>query len=146
MATKKSANNVPQRLTLRAYDVGFGDCFLLSIHYPRKDRHILIDFGSTRLPKPKSVKGNYMEVIAQQIAEDCDGACTWSWQPIGTRTTSVVSVCRMARGPVRSFGSCTPMWSYSPGPSIRMPRRTPATRPGRRDDHVPGAQPMPACF
>jgi hypothetical protein len=30
------------------YNVGFGDCFLLTFEYrrPRKDQHILIDFGS----------------------------------------------------------------------------------------------------
>jgi hypothetical protein len=38
------------------YQVGFGDCFLLSFEYPeplddgRSVRHILIDYGSTRLP------------------------------------------------------------------------------------------------
>jgi hypothetical protein len=37
----------PARLTLRAYNVGFGDCFLLSFHYPSLKRHILIDFGSS---------------------------------------------------------------------------------------------------
>jgi len=39
------------------YQVGFGDCFLLSFTYAnrlddgRRERHILIDFGSTRWPK-----------------------------------------------------------------------------------------------
>lgn len=37
----------PERLTLRAYNVGFGDCFLLTFHYPYTSRHILIDFGSS---------------------------------------------------------------------------------------------------
>ena len=47
----------PYRITVRMYQVGFGDCFLLSFAYSnalpngRRERHILIDFGSTRWPK-----------------------------------------------------------------------------------------------
>ena len=47
----------PTSATIRTYHVGFGDCFLLSFQYSRKsERHLLIDFGSTGLPKgvPKS--------------------------------------------------------------------------------------------
>ena len=47
----------PNRITVRMYQVGFGDCFLLSFGYHsalpdgRRERHVLIDFGSTRWPK-----------------------------------------------------------------------------------------------
>ena len=43
----------PKGMTLRSYQVGFGDCFLLSFHYDggTHDRHVLIDFGSTGQPK-----------------------------------------------------------------------------------------------
>ena len=47
----------PNRITGRMYQVGFGDCFLLSFGYHsalpdgRRERHVLIDFGSTRWPK-----------------------------------------------------------------------------------------------
>lgn len=47
----------PSRVSVRLYQVGFGDCFLLGFHYSavlddgRKDRFLLIDFGSTRWPK-----------------------------------------------------------------------------------------------
>src|SRR5690606_15461206 len=51
----------------------FGDCYLLSFHYPRFDRHLLIDFGSTRLPTGKTVTRNYMAEVARQIAKDCGG-------------------------------------------------------------------------
>src|SRR5688500_18734807 len=43
----------PSNLTIRAYQVGFGDCFLLSFSYPKatrtsdQERHVLIDYGST---------------------------------------------------------------------------------------------------
>lgn len=47
----------PARIRVRMYQVGFGDCFLLSFEYPsslpgkRKERHVLIDLGSTSLAK-----------------------------------------------------------------------------------------------
>lgn len=43
-----------ERVRIRMYQVGFGDCFLLSLEYDaplpdgRAERHILIDYGSTR--------------------------------------------------------------------------------------------------
>jgi hypothetical protein len=63
MAVKK-----PTRLTVRCYGVGFGDCFLLTFHYPGTtgDRHVLIDFGSTQQP-PNPQKG-LMKLIAKDIA------------------------------------------------------------------------------
>jgi hypothetical protein len=66
----------PASVTLRTYDVGFGDCFLLSFNYATTRRHLLIDFGSTRLPTGKSGTGPYLERIAAQIAADCDGKLT----------------------------------------------------------------------
>jgi hypothetical protein len=63
------------------YNVGFGDCFLLTFAYPiappnpaepddgRTDRHILIDFGSTS----RARSGVSLKTIAQQLAVDCDG-------------------------------------------------------------------------
>ena len=66
----------PTGVTLRAYDVGFGDCFLLSFKYGESARHVLVDFGSTRTPTGKPGKGPYLERIAHQIAEDCDHKLT----------------------------------------------------------------------
>ena len=41
----------PKSLTIRTYNVGFGDCFLLSFLYPgNSEKHVLIDFGSTGMP------------------------------------------------------------------------------------------------
>jgi hypothetical protein len=50
------------------YNVGFGDCFLVTFHYapPLKDQHILIDFGSVS----GSVK---MKQIALAIRDACGG-------------------------------------------------------------------------
>jgi hypothetical protein len=42
----------PERVVIRSYQVGFGDCYLLTFVYAADDkRHVLIDFGSTSLPK-----------------------------------------------------------------------------------------------
>jgi hypothetical protein len=69
---KKKAGHAPTGMTLHAYQVGFGDCFLLSFHYKSaRDRHVLIDFGSTGLPK--AVPKNQMTLIAQDIATVCGG-------------------------------------------------------------------------
>ena len=40
----------PKHVEIRTYQVGFGDCFLLTFKYPRFDRNVLVDFGSMRLP------------------------------------------------------------------------------------------------
>jgi len=70
MATK------PTKVELRAYQVGFGDCFLLSFVYSKEDkRHLLIDFGTTELPKGKKASV-HMPKIAERIAEDCGGRLT----------------------------------------------------------------------
>jgi len=57
----------PRRLLLRAYQVGFGDCFVLRFEYARgRARHMLIDFGSTH-------GGAKPVEIAEDIAEWCEG-------------------------------------------------------------------------
>jgi hypothetical protein len=71
MATSKAGQR-PKSVTLRPYNVGFGDCFLLSFHYPgARSRHVLIDFGSNRLPKNAS-RGHMLK-IANAIKRDCGG-------------------------------------------------------------------------
>lgn len=59
---------------MRAYQVGFGDCFLLTFHYTTQDRHILIDFGSTG--QPQSAGANLMLRVAKDIKEQCGGKLT----------------------------------------------------------------------
>lgn len=62
----------PSKLTLRAYQVGFGDCFLLTFHYDGgRDRNVLIDFGTKK--KPKGYKGNVMVNVANDIKAVCGG-------------------------------------------------------------------------
>ena len=67
----------PETLTIYAYQVGFGDCFLLTFHYPKQgakaafNRYVLIDFGSSSLPK--NAPKDYMLRVAHDIATQCAG-------------------------------------------------------------------------
>lgn len=71
-ASSRSASRIPTQLNLYAYQVGFGDCFLLQFVYgPRETdrRHVLVDFGTTGL---KAESGsNRMQQIAEDIKEKC---------------------------------------------------------------------------
>ena len=61
----------PIRLKLYAYNVGFGDCFLLQFQYADTSmQHVLIDFGTTKLPTsgPRTIAD-----VAKKIAEHCGG-------------------------------------------------------------------------
>jgi hypothetical protein len=62
---------VPTKVTLLAYHVGFGDCFLVRFHYPDRCRHVLIDFGTTS--RPAKAPENQMERIANSICQECEG-------------------------------------------------------------------------
>ena len=55
----------PVRVTM--YQVGFGDCFMLSFPYQDRDRHVLIDCGTS------SNKADHMADVAAAITEDCGG-------------------------------------------------------------------------
>ena len=65
--------NKPTSLTVRTYQVGFGDCFLLSFNYADRDRHVLVDFGTMRLPSGVGGTDQYMIRVANQIKTDCGG-------------------------------------------------------------------------
>lgn len=68
MATKSE----PVEAVIFAYQVGFGDCFLLRFVYAdSSQKHILIDFGTTGLPE--SVADRQMTIIAHDIAAKCGG-------------------------------------------------------------------------
>jgi hypothetical protein len=66
------AATAPTEVRIRAYNVGFGDSFLLTFRYGTgSERHMLMDFGTTSLPKTKGPKD--MAQVAKQIREDCGG-------------------------------------------------------------------------
>ncbi|WP_426323829.1 hypothetical protein [Microbacterium sp. E-13] len=62
--------STPVRLRLRMYQVGFGDCFLLSVEYDgplpdgRAERHILIDYGTSHSPREGMARGRMGDVAA----------------------------------------------------------------------------------
>ncbi len=61
----------PTKIAIRAYPVGFGDCFLLTFHYAASARHILVDFGTTAtFPQAPA---DTMQRIAADIAQQCGG-------------------------------------------------------------------------
>lgn len=71
----------PKSVAVRMYQVGFGDCFMVSFKYPRPlddgraERHMLVDFGSTH--RPKASRGGRRSIVAQAadlIKEDTGGA------------------------------------------------------------------------
>ena len=65
----------PRRVSIRSYQVGFGDCFLFTVHYTGgENRHVLIDFGSTGLPD--GVPRNRLKAIAKDIQAVTDGKLT----------------------------------------------------------------------
>lgn len=57
----------PTGITLRAYNVGFGDCFLLTFHYAAGDKNLLIDFGTSS--GPKKAKPNSTPKLMLEIAK-----------------------------------------------------------------------------
>lgn len=74
MTMKKEMRSLkPTSINIRSYQVGFGDCFLLSFMYdaPSKSRHVLIDFGSTGSPRGKTKTAEILRVIATHIAAVC---------------------------------------------------------------------------
>lgn len=57
----------PKAIRIRMYQVGFGDCFLLSFDYsPRPARHVLIDCGS--MASPKGTPSGLIKRVAASIA------------------------------------------------------------------------------
>ncbi len=61
----------PDEVVIRMYNVGHGDCFLLSFRYRRESRHLLIDFGTLQ-PNRREERCRLMPVAAD-IASRCTG-------------------------------------------------------------------------
>lgn len=61
-------DNSPHKVSVTMYDVGFGDCFLLTFTYANdRKRHVVIDCGST------SKKKAHMSRVVDQLIKDCEG-------------------------------------------------------------------------
>jgi beta-lactamase superfamily II metal-dependent hydrolase len=65
------AGATPTQFRIRAYQVGFGDCFLLTFTYAKEKKNILLDFGTVRLPA--GVPKNQLQLIAADIKKECAG-------------------------------------------------------------------------
>ncbi len=68
----------PKSVTIRSYQVGFGDCFLVIFNYPQdKKKYMLVDFGSTAGPKKEKFenkdKKDLMLTVAEHIRDTCGG-------------------------------------------------------------------------
>ena len=61
-------STVPKSIRIRMYNVGFGDCFLLTFRYASGDRHVLIDYGSNARGA-----GLALDDLGPRIAADCGG-------------------------------------------------------------------------
>jgi len=58
----------PDKVSVTMYNVGFGDCFLLTFHYAGgKCRRVLIDCGSTSKQKA------HMTRVVDKLVKDCNG-------------------------------------------------------------------------
>jgi hypothetical protein len=68
----------PTRTRIRMYQVGFGDCFLLTFEYARalhdgrRERHMLVDFGTTRLPRGLPRLADTAELILEHTNNELD--------------------------------------------------------------------------
>ena len=69
-ARRRRTAPVPEAVEVRMYNVGLGDCFLLTFHYSGGGaKRVLIDFGSVG----KNADGPSLAVAAERIADDCGG-------------------------------------------------------------------------
>ena len=65
----------PHSVRIRSYQVGFGDCFLLSFLYRTVERHVLIDFGSTGKPHQPAEFDGRLKDLMQRVADDIAATC-----------------------------------------------------------------------
>lgn len=61
----------PDKITLRYYNVGFGDCLLLIFHYGSDERFVLIDFGTTAPPGKTVSAPEQLLKVAKDIEARC---------------------------------------------------------------------------
>lgn len=127
------AESKPYELCLRTYQVGFGDCFLLTFKYRRMQRHLLIDFGSSA--KPAASGDDLMLRVAGNIREACGGKLH---AVIAThRHKDHISgfATRGGKGPGDIIAACEPevvIQPWTEDPRARPDARRATARPSRR--------------
>lgn len=123
----------PSRVRIRTYQVGFGDCLLITVGYPRAlpdqrtERHILVDFGY----KVRAKGGPRLTDLAERIAEHCGGKL------------DVVVVTHRHQDHLRGFGdagSRKHLDALAPSLIVRpwtdMPEAERSAQPGLDDDSL----------
>jgi beta-lactamase superfamily II metal-dependent hydrolase len=69
--SKAGKGGAPSAVHVRMYNVGFGDCLLLTFDYAAGPRHMLIDFGTSAAPQ--GLGKDYMTQVAKDIEKQCHG-------------------------------------------------------------------------
>ena len=113
----------PSKLTIRSYQVGFGDCFLLTFEYPAgtiEPLHVLVDCGSTGMPKKFAAAG--LPAVAKAIAKDC-----------GNKLTAVIATHRHAD---HINGFATAASGKGPGDTLRALKPELVLQPWTEDPKV----------
>jgi len=64
----------PTGLRLVSYQVGFGDCWLLTVRSAAGERHLLVDFGTTDLPGGSPREALHMQRVALDVERRVQGA------------------------------------------------------------------------
>lgn len=121
-------DSTPYELSLRAYQVGFGDCFLLTFKYERMRRHVLIDFGSTG--KPASAGESLMLRVANNIREACAGKLHAIIATHRHKDHTSGFATRGGKGPGDVIASCEPEVVIQPW--TEDPRAKPEARSARQ--------------
>lgn len=116
-----NASSKPRSLRIRTYQVGFGDCFLLTFRYAEEERHVLIDFGTTGTPE-----GNDKELLAA-VGENIKEAT-------GGKLNAVV-VTHRHRDHIRGFSTETK--DGAAGKIIRALKPDLITQPWTEDPEAP---------
>jgi hypothetical protein len=137
------AESKPYELCLRAYQVGFGDCFLLTFKYRRMQRHVLIDFGSSA--KPAASGDDLMLRVAGDIREACGGKLHAIVATHRHKDHISGFATRGGKGPGDIIATCKPevvIQPWTEDPRARPDARRATARPSRRKSFTAGLQSM----
>jgi len=137
------ADAKPYELRLRAYQVGFGDCFLLTFKYERTRRHVLIDFGSSG--KPPATSEDLMLRVANNIKDSCEGKLHAVVATHRHKDHISGFATRQGKGPGDIIASCKPevvIQPWTEDPRLRPNARSATQRPSRRKSFTAGLQCM----
>jgi hypothetical protein len=119
---------------IRTFQVGFGDCFLLSFRYTAGEKHVLIDFGTMALPD--DVPKNRMVQIAEEIRR-LTGGKLHAVVATHRHKDHISGFARRANGKgpgdiIRSLAPDVVVQPWTEHPDLARDAKKPAIRPGLR--------------